>query len=237
MYWYLEVLKKYAVFSGRARRMEYWMFVLFNFIICVAFGIFVGAIGSAAPGIARGLSVLAGIYGLAIMIPFVAVQVRRLHDTNRSGWWLLIGAVPLIGEFILLLFLVQEGDPGANQYGVDPKEAAANARTTSVIRKKINSAARQSFRLRGLSLVNNYQGRGINVGFGRGSVISNDDIPTLVPLGLHELYLSRTGIGDESTANLGAMGQLRVLDVSSTNVSRDGIRQLKESLPHAKIIG
>ena len=88
-----------------------------------------------------------------------------------------------------------------------------------------------------MSLVNNYQGRGINVGFGRGSGISNDGIPALVPLGLHELYLSRTGIGDESIASLGAMDQLRILDVSSTNFSRDGIRQLKESLPHAKIIG
>ena len=132
---------------------------------------------------------------------------------------------------------MQDSAPDTNQHGVDPKQAAANANATSVTRKKINSAARQKSRLLGLSLVNNYQGRGVNVGFGRGSGISNNDIPTLVPLGLHELYLSRTGIGDESIAHLGAMDQLQVLDVSSSNFSQDGIRQLKESLPHVRIIG
>ena len=89
----------------------------------------------------------------------------------------------------------------------------------------------------GVSLVDNYQGRGINVGFGRGSDISDDHLPALIPLGLNELYLSRTEISDESLAQFEAMVQLRVLDLSHTNLSRDGIKQLKESLPHAKIIG
>jgi len=113
MSWYLTVLKKYAVFSGRARRKEYWMFVLFNVII----GFVLGFI----EGLAGGPGVLGGIYGLAVLIPGVAVSVRRLQDTNRSGWWLLIGLVPLIGSIVLLVFMIQDGQPGENQYGPNPK--------------------------------------------------------------------------------------------------------------------
>jgi uncharacterized membrane protein YhaH (DUF805 family) len=204
-------------------RKEFWIFVLCNFIICVVLSVFVAVIGRTAPESATGVRTFGAIYSLSILVPFTAVQVRRLHDTNRSGWWLLIGVIPLVGEIVLLLFMIQESDSGDNHYGA--------------IHSGANRTIRRQFEGLGISLVNNHQGRGINVGFGRGSGISNDDIPALVPLGLHELYLSRTGIGDESIASLGAMNQLRVLDVSSTNFSRDGIRQLKESLPHAKITG
>ena len=117
MNWYLEVLKKYAVFSGRARRKEYWMFFLFNIIIAFVLGFVEGLVGG--PG------VLGTLYGLAILIPGIAVSVRRLHDTNRSGWWLLIGFVPLIGAIVLLVFMVQDSKPGENQYGANPKEASA----------------------------------------------------------------------------------------------------------------
>ena len=115
MNWYLEVLRNYAVFSGRARRTEYWMFVLFNFIIAVAIGVVEGILGS--PG------VLGLLYALGVLIPALAVSVRRLHDTGRSGLWLLIGLIPLIGFIVLLVFMVQDSDPGQNQYGMNPKAA------------------------------------------------------------------------------------------------------------------
>lgn len=116
MNWYLEVLKKYAVFSGRARRKEYWMFILFNFIIVLGLGV--------VEGLAGGPGVLGSLYSLAVLIPSIAVSVRRLHDTNRSGWWLLIGVVPLIGAIVLLIFVVQDSQPGENRYGPNPKAAA-----------------------------------------------------------------------------------------------------------------
>ena len=113
MNYYLSVLKKYAVFSGRARRAEYWYFVLFNMIIGIVLGIIDGAIGSGG--------ILGGIYPLAVLIPSIAVSVRRLHDTNHSGWWLLINLLPLIGTIILVVFLVRDSQPGKNQYGPNPK--------------------------------------------------------------------------------------------------------------------
>ena len=109
MDWYLQVLRKYAVFSGRARRKEYWMFVLVHIIISIV--IFI--IGSFA----------VGLYGLAIITPAFAVAIRRLHDTGRSGWWLLVNCVPIIGGIILLIWMVKDSDEGENQYGPNPKEA------------------------------------------------------------------------------------------------------------------
>ena len=115
MNWYLDVLKKYAVFNGRARRKEYWMFFLFNIIIAVVLGFVEGLVGG--PG------VVGALYGLAVLIPGIAVGVRRLHDTNRTGWWLLIGLIPLIGAIVLLIFFVQDSQAGENQYGPNPKAA------------------------------------------------------------------------------------------------------------------
>jgi uncharacterized membrane protein YhaH (DUF805 family) len=115
MHWYLEVLKKYAVFSGRARRTEYWMFTLFNVIIAILIGVVEGIVGS--PG------VLGTIYSLAVLIPALAVSVRRLHDTDRTGWWLLIGLIPLLGAIVLLIFFVLDSQEGENQYGPNPKTA------------------------------------------------------------------------------------------------------------------
>ena len=113
MDWYLAVLKKYAVFSGRARRKEYWMFLLFNLLIAVTLGVIEGVLGS--PG------VLGLLYTLAVLIPGLAVTIRRLHDTDRTGWWLLIGLVPLIGTIVILVFMIIEGDASDNEYGPDPK--------------------------------------------------------------------------------------------------------------------
>jgi len=118
MNWYFQVLKKYVVFDGRARRREYWYFVLFNIIIAFVLGIIDGFVGFATDG---GLGVLSGIYTLAILLPGIGVSIRRLHDTGRSGWWLFINLVPLIGGLIVLLFMVGDSQKGTNQYGPSPK--------------------------------------------------------------------------------------------------------------------
>lgn len=126
MKWYLKVLKQYADFEGRARRKEYWMFFLINVLISMAIGFVSGFVGGASqdPSMASGLMIVPMLYSLAVFVPSIAVGVRRLHDTNRSGWWLLIGLVPLIGAIVLIVFFVQDSHPGDNQYGENPKEQA-----------------------------------------------------------------------------------------------------------------
>jgi uncharacterized membrane protein YhaH (DUF805 family) len=121
--WYLEALKKYAVFSGRSRRKEYWYFVLFNIIVGIVLASIDALLGTFSSSSNIGL--LSGIYSLAILIPSLAVTVRRLHDIDRSGWWILIGLVPLIGGIVLLVFALLDGMPGSNRYGPNPKEASA----------------------------------------------------------------------------------------------------------------
>ena len=120
MNWYLEAMKKYAVFQGRARRKEYWFFALFNTIGFVVLVIVDAVAGTMAEGSFIGL--FSGLYWLATFLPAIAVMVRRLHDTNRSGWWSLLAFVP-VGGLVILVFAVQDGNPGPNQYGPDPKAA------------------------------------------------------------------------------------------------------------------
>ena len=112
MNWYLGVLKKYADFSGRARRKEFWMFVLFNFVIAIVLGVVDWMIG---------MPVLGVIYALGVLVPSIAVGARRLHDIGKSGWWQLVGLVPLIGMIVLIIFFVMDSNPGDNQYGPNPK--------------------------------------------------------------------------------------------------------------------
>jgi len=119
--WYLEVLKKYAVFSGRARRKEYWYFTLVNFLISLALATMIYSDGINFHNLMY--LVVDRIYFLAILIPSIAVTVRRLHDTGKSGWWILIGLVPIAGSIALLIFTVQDSQPGENQYGSNPKTA------------------------------------------------------------------------------------------------------------------
>jgi uncharacterized membrane protein YhaH (DUF805 family) len=121
MNWYLEVLKKYAVFDGRARRKEYWFFYLFYFIFMVVLATIDGVTGSL--NVYAGLGLLSGLFVLAMIVPGIAVGIRRLHDTDRSGWWLLISFVPLIGGVWLFVLMVLDGTSGQNQYGADPKGA------------------------------------------------------------------------------------------------------------------
>jgi len=122
MNWYLKVLKNYAVFSGRARRKEYWMFVLFNMIFAIVAIILDNILGTAIEGIGYGLFYI--LYCLAVLIPSFAVFVRRLHDTGKSGWFFFIGLIPIIGIIWLLVLMCTDGNAGENEYGADPKENA-----------------------------------------------------------------------------------------------------------------
>jgi uncharacterized membrane protein YhaH (DUF805 family) len=111
------VFSKYVTFSGRARRSEFWWFALFAGIVYIVAGIIDSAIGN---------QVLGYLVGLALLLPSLAVTVRRLHDTGRSGWWILIGLIPLIGAIVLLVFEVQDSQPGTNSYGPSPKPLGAD---------------------------------------------------------------------------------------------------------------
>ncbi|MBT62039.1 MAG: hypothetical protein CML13_02355 [Puniceicoccaceae bacterium] len=117
-FWAFQPIAKYAVFSGRARRKEFWGFCLVSGIIGFILGFIEGYLGI-APDVEE--SVLAGLYWLLILLPSLAVSVRRLHDTNRSGWWVLLSLTG-IGYLVLLLFWVQEGSDGVNQYGAATKK-------------------------------------------------------------------------------------------------------------------
>ncbi|MDV9190183.1 DUF805 domain-containing protein [Streptomyces sp. SR27] len=117
MNWYLDVLKKYAVFNGRARRQEFWMFFLFNAIAAIIIMVVDMAIST--------YPLLYVVYFLAILLPSLGVTVRRLHDTGRSGWWILIDLIPLVGAIILIVFLATEGDQHENAHGPNPKLAPA----------------------------------------------------------------------------------------------------------------
>ncbi|HBV77022.1 MULTISPECIES: DUF805 domain-containing protein [Vibrio] len=119
MSWYLEVLRKYATFSGRARRKEYWYFILVSLVITFILSFVDVMLGLHSDKYDTG--VFQSIYALAILIPSIAVAVRRLHDTNRSGWWLLIGFVPFVGVFVLLYFFVCDGPRINNRFGASPK--------------------------------------------------------------------------------------------------------------------
>lgn len=123
MNWYIKVLRHYADFSGRARRSEYWYFSLINTLISFVLGLLAGFFGAMYPnsGVMLGTSTLILLYSLAILIPSIAVGVRRLHDISRTGWWVLIGLVPFIGIIVLIIFFVTDSTPGSNQYGPNPK--------------------------------------------------------------------------------------------------------------------
>ena len=111
---FINVVKNnYANFNGRARRKEYWSFVLVNFLIGLVFGL-LGFITEAA-------TYISSIISLALFLPGLAVSVRRLHDTGKSGWYLLIALIPIIGGLYLIYLMFKEGDQGQNQYGSDPK--------------------------------------------------------------------------------------------------------------------
>nr|WP_109357388.1 DUF805 domain-containing protein [Sphingorhabdus sp. EL138] len=128
MEWMLMPLKRYADFSGRSRRKEYWMFFLLQIIIIVVLAIIGGVLGGFTPDPAGSMSTggtlmiaLFGLYALAIFIPSLAVQVRRFHDQDKSGWFVLLGFIPYVGGLIVLVFMCLDGTKGKNRFGDDPK--------------------------------------------------------------------------------------------------------------------
>lgn len=128
-------LRKYADFTGRARRTEFWLFALLVFLIEIVFMALLSAVGGSAlmmgdPAAAATVPMTGATSAvllahlavmLALLVPSLAVTVRRLHDTNRSGWWILIGLIPLIGAVVLFIFYLLDATPGPNRFGPDPK--------------------------------------------------------------------------------------------------------------------
>lgn len=122
MNYYLEGLQRYFDFGGRATRTQFWMFVLFHIGILLAVSTIDNLLGLDD---ATGSRIFLRLYILASLIPGIAIAIRRLHDTNRSGWWLLISLVPVIGGIWLLILYIQDSYPTDNQYGPNPKAPTA----------------------------------------------------------------------------------------------------------------
>ncbi len=129
MEWYLKVLKNYVGFSGRARRKEYWMFVLFNVIFAIVAMVLDNVLGLASKEL--GYGPIYGLYALAMILPSLAVAARRLHDIGKSGWWQLIALIPIIGVIVLIVWYATDGDRGDNAYGPDPKAGEGTAATVA----------------------------------------------------------------------------------------------------------
>lgn len=139
MEWMLLPLRRYAQFSGRSRRKEFWMFFIFTILVYIiamvldslfGFGTTTRHADMGNGGVSIGFNSSGGIITLiamlALLVPSIAVAVRRLHDTDRSGWWLLIGLVPLVGAIVLIVFYFLEGTVGSNRFGTNPKEGVAD---------------------------------------------------------------------------------------------------------------
>ena len=121
MHWYTDVIRRYIDFGGRADRPEFWWFGLINLTI----SLLIWAIGIAAFGFLTG-ELLAVLYGLLTLLPVLGVDIRRLHDTNRSGWWMLISLLPLVGGIILIVFFATAGTPEPNRFGPQPPPRVAS---------------------------------------------------------------------------------------------------------------
>jgi uncharacterized membrane protein YhaH (DUF805 family) len=120
MDWYLKVLKQYAEFNGRARRTEFWMFALFNLLFGIGAMILDNVLGLTFGMLGYGAFYV--LYSLAVLIPGLAVSVRRLHDIGKSGWMILVALIPIIGAIWLIVLYATDSNPGENAYGPNPKE-------------------------------------------------------------------------------------------------------------------
>ena len=123
---FLNALKKYAVFRGRARRREYWMFVLWYSLLSLPFIILDVMLAAQNGGKGEPALVLTSLYSLAMLLPSLAVNIRRLHDVGRSGWWYLLGLVPLAGPIALFVFHIEDSQPDSNKWGPSPKAFSPN---------------------------------------------------------------------------------------------------------------
>ncbi len=135
--WYLKVLRSYFVFTGRARRVEFWMFTLFNIAFLMIACLLDNLLGinfETGTGVMKGAGPIFTIYALAVLIPSIAVAVRRLHDNNKSGWWIFISLIPLIGTIWLLVLFFMDSQPGSNKYGRNPKEARVQTYSTTELK-------------------------------------------------------------------------------------------------------
>ncbi|HEX2020805.1 MAG TPA: DUF805 domain-containing protein [Aurantimonas sp.] len=125
-------LNQYATFRGRASRAEFWWFFLFaflgNVVLGIVDGLIVGPILGFSPFSGEGAQPLGSLFSLAIFVPSLAVGARRMHDTGRSGWWLLVNLVPVVGWLIYLYFAIQPGEPAINAYGPPPPSEASAER-------------------------------------------------------------------------------------------------------------
>jgi len=137
MNWYLEVLKKYATFSGRAQRAEYWYFILINIIVNTVLVILDVLFGTLSP---NGTGLLSGIYSLAVLIPHIAVGARRLHDIGKSGWWQLIVIIPIIGWILIIIWFATDSEED-NQYGENPKKRSHTNTTNDNSIKELEKLA------------------------------------------------------------------------------------------------
>lgn len=121
---FITCMKKYAVFSGRARRTEYWMFVLFNLLFSIIAAVIDNVAGTTKKDDVTGL--FYSLFGLVTLMPSLAVTVRRLHDVGKSGWWMLIGLIPIVGSIWLIVLTATDSNPGDNEYGPNPKDRRPN---------------------------------------------------------------------------------------------------------------
>lgn len=116
--WKFVIFQNYTNFSGRAGRREYWLFVLANVLVAIVLGLIDTLIGK---------NILGALYSLAVILPGIAVSVRRLHDLGKSGWYILLGLIPIIGALYLIYLFIQEGQKEANEYGEEPKAVQVEA--------------------------------------------------------------------------------------------------------------
>lgn len=123
MKWFLQALRKYATFSGRAQRSEYWFFQLFYFLISLAALMLDALTGTLSED--AGMGIIGLLVTLGLFLPSLAVSVRRLHDTNRSGWWLLLWLVPLVGFIAVLVFMCLDSENRNNRFGPNPKDSTS----------------------------------------------------------------------------------------------------------------
>ncbi|WP_417347574.1 DUF805 domain-containing protein [Ferrimonas sp.] len=123
MKWYLMAWQRCLQFRGRSRRTEYWMFVLINILVAIAIAFVDLTLGTVDEQ--TGTGTFSTLYSLIVFLPTLALTVRRLHDTGRTGWWVLISLIPIVGVIVLLVFMVLDGEPGDNDFGANPKGGVA----------------------------------------------------------------------------------------------------------------